>query len=44
MDVEDMGGWTALMDASLQGHADVVRLLLDAGQYTNTNIFPLFRY
>ncbi len=25
------GGWTALMRAAIEGHADCVRLLLDAG-------------
>ncbi len=27
------GGWTALMRAAIEGHADCVRLLLDAGAY-----------
>lgn len=34
MDVQNIDGWTALMVASDQGHADVVYLLLEAGRYT----------
>lgn len=33
MDVKNEHGWTALVWASRNGHADVVNLLLDAGGY-----------
>lgn len=34
MDAQDNKGWTALIRASYNGYASVVRLLLGAGDYT----------
>lgn len=37
VDVQDTAGWTALKRASYWGYADLVDMLLAAGQYTHTD-------